>query len=528
MFLALSGTALADGGSSASLDASLASDGALADATTLDGGDGGGCQSSLECAPPAPYCDPSSARCVECLSDRNCAATTRLCDAATGRCIACAADTDCAAPTPYCDDAAARCVECRVDGNCGDVGLECLDGVCGACGDGICGPNERFYALFGVGLPGTNREDPGPITFCPEDCGPRCPDYDLDSRLGVVLETDTSDWSNRYLTCLETDGRDAAFVWTAPKAGTYYFTTFGTDADLGLGAVPGGCTPDEHSGSFCSAGGTGYVEMEFAKGDAILLVAELASDEDGPFRLRVSDSPLCAGPDGGITTDCLDPGDEPDAGLDQAGICRRNATMRGDPDCEGARCACDRCPLDYDDCAVIPGCQAVLECMTRTECIGDQCTRLETCGATLAAHGGPEGAAFRAAASLQSCALSFSCALPCTEAEDADSGAAPAEAGAPTHDAGTDAEANADAACTPAGELPCRCADGGTGTRTCHSNGSLSACDCAATPSTETTDGCGCRFGTHGPRRTGSLAAALLLLGIALRRARRGKRDPGA
>src|SRR6185312_14208908 len=118
------------------------------------------CSASGDCAAPAPYCHPVLKTCVECLSSLNCAAGL-ACDPVTGTCTGCNDDGDCSQARPYCS-AEHLCVECRTKTNCRE-GVQCVKGVCGTCGDGVCSSRERVQDLegdFGV------RD----FDVCPEDC----------------------------------------------------------------------------------------------------------------------------------------------------------------------------------------------------------------------------------------------------------------------------------------------------------------------------------------------------------------------
>ena len=133
------------------------------DAGSEDAG-AGVCHDTAECAPPKPYCDTARSVCVQCQGDANCLGIGGFCDTTLGVCAVCRTGADCYGQTPYCSRALNRCVECVSDGNCGKLGIKCVDGLCGSCGDGICSPKERS-AQFGL---------------C-SDCYAGCPAKDLKS-----------------------------------------------------------------------------------------------------------------------------------------------------------------------------------------------------------------------------------------------------------------------------------------------------------------------------------------------------------
>src|SRR5438105_4114290 len=123
------------------------------------------CHQANDCAPPTPYCDTARSECVQCVGDMNCAGIASVCDTTRGVCTNCRANTDCYGQTPYCSSTLNGCVECLSDGNCGKLGIKCVDGVCGSCGDGICSDKERnsFYPCV--------------------DCLSGCPSKDLQSKV---------------------------------------------------------------------------------------------------------------------------------------------------------------------------------------------------------------------------------------------------------------------------------------------------------------------------------------------------------
>jgi Cys-rich repeat protein len=75
------------------------------------------CASSAECPPSIPYCDPTTAMCIECLADPNCAGPKAFCGP-RGWCVECLGDAECAKGKPHCDTEQSTCAECLVDAHC--------------------------------------------------------------------------------------------------------------------------------------------------------------------------------------------------------------------------------------------------------------------------------------------------------------------------------------------------------------------------------------------------------------------------
>ncbi|MEY4545949.1 MAG: hypothetical protein RL685_2144 [Pseudomonadota bacterium] len=81
-----------------------------------------------------------------------------------------------------------------------------------------------------------------------------------------------------------------------------------------------------------------------------------------------------------------------------------------DDDC--TQCVCSSCEQQVIDCKEDAGCTAIWECLRETRCdlserAQDNC--LQACGSTIQASGGVNGASFRAAAEIRSCAATSVC-----------------------------------------------------------------------------------------------------------------------
>jgi hypothetical protein len=448
----------------------------------------GQCTSSGECAPPLPYCQPFTHTCVQCLSTRNCVAG-KFCEGATGTCASCRADDDCPSERPYCAGTEG-CVECKSDANCASYGVACYDGKCGRCGDGVCGPHEKILD-DGLGLGGPRYDPftpPVPPESCAKDCASRCPS--LKAQLNEPLEFEygaADDWD---LGCGDCKRPDVSIEFTATRAGNLHFLLeplSGVDA-YSAGIFEGGCL------GFPGGRGDLPNSLQVVSGQTSVLVLDFFGA--GKARLTISDRlPSCRN---GVCTD---------AGSSDLGkaACLAGAKSRGDPTCGGVGCACEHCPQNYGDCSLIPGCMDVLACMREAACVGEACTA--PCGRIAEPHGGVKGRAFEAASELQSCALTFSCALPCGDSRGA-------------VDAGF---TDAGAVCTRGVVTSCAC-DGGTGERTCAADGSGFG-DCACTAPKHADSGCGCEVGRRSPERPSLalIAGAALAAGFSMRkRARQG------
>lgn len=118
-------------------------------------GNASACSSSRDCAPPTPYCLPSTGVCVECVTQRNCGGSVQAyCDTTSNTCVECLLDENCTKLAPYCSTSLGLCVECLSSANCGDPGLTC-DRLNYRCVE-TCQHNEDC-----AGTPQTPYCDPG-------------------------------------------------------------------------------------------------------------------------------------------------------------------------------------------------------------------------------------------------------------------------------------------------------------------------------------------------------------------------------
>lgn len=90
-----------------------------------DAGSTDDCRAGAACPQGAPFCDPETGDCAECLAPTDCGADNRTCDPATHTCVSgCSADTACPPAAPYCNLATGECLICTRDEHCPQSTLE--------------------------------------------------------------------------------------------------------------------------------------------------------------------------------------------------------------------------------------------------------------------------------------------------------------------------------------------------------------------------------------------------------------------
>jgi hypothetical protein len=127
--------------------------------TAGTGGSGGQgptpCQTSAQCAAPAPLCDPAGGVCVQCLGNGHCSG--QICDPLTKTCVQCATPTDCNGPNtcdalthecrpscsgpegcttpdaPYCASDRGVCVQCLASVDCLEPDVPTCNVTAGRC-----------------------------------------------------------------------------------------------------------------------------------------------------------------------------------------------------------------------------------------------------------------------------------------------------------------------------------------------------------------------------------------------------------
>ncbi len=291
--------------------------------------------------------------------------------------------------------------------------LECLEnGVTGqfSCGGGLAPEDcDGDADTNGDSLPGCL--DP----TCAED--PACPDFScLDGNLGSTLSaldgqyvrrgdtgaTAVSDFSlpvGLALCGSRMPGADSAYLFTAPVAGSYLFSTAGSAYDTALVVIRGICPIDfpsaSQSGAICSdtaVGGTGEETLSIAMtaGETITVIVDSALPPTstlggGEWKLSVFKAPNC----GDSFHDRVDrlgnPEEECDPGATSTAAC--------DDDCTLVECndgylnttteGCEDGNLSEGD-----GCSALCQPEVGYDCSGGPC--LEVCGDGIVVPGGLE------------------------------------------------------------------------------------------------------------------------------------------
>jgi len=192
----------------------------------------------------------------------------------------------------------------------------------------------------------------------------------VEGRLGT-LSIPTSGLRDVYQSFCGGSGMDAFVEWKAPKTGDFRFSSPGST----LSIIDGGCGFD--SGMSCGPDGIFFSANE---GGAVLVIVEAGAGFTGPaIELTVEEvtAPPQPGCEGGV---CGGDGGQGDRGK---ALCLGNARDRGEAVCAGVECACSHCGQDYDDCAVIPGCAALRECMAEKSCVGAECYTSGACRAVI-------------------------------------------------------------------------------------------------------------------------------------------------
>jgi hypothetical protein len=172
------------------------------------------------------------------------------------------------------------------------------------------------------------------------------------------------------------------------------------------------------------------VRQSMAKGATAIIVVETGRARAESVSVEITcpdaDCPPAPPDSGGAT-----PGDH------GTGACLAASAARGEARCSAIDCACSHCPQDYDDCATVPGCREILRCMTAQRCVANECLDEVGCRDVIQTYGGASGPPFQTSSRLQSCGLTFACALPCDAVNEPKDAAAPrpdAEAGVPGRD----------------------------------------------------------------------------------------------
>ncbi|MCC6214110.1 MAG: hypothetical protein IT376_04535 [Polyangiaceae bacterium] len=105
--------------------------GGTSGASGTGGGGGGPCSTSLDCASPAPICDPLPGECVECLLDTDCAGAARCRDRACQEVRTCVNSLDCTGlgDRTICHPTTKTCEECAIAADCPGT-ADCVASQC--------------------------------------------------------------------------------------------------------------------------------------------------------------------------------------------------------------------------------------------------------------------------------------------------------------------------------------------------------------------------------------------------------------
>ena len=200
--------------------------------------------------------------------------------------IDCIADPACTGIIPpdetACDDGADNggdgFVDCEDPDCVGDAACVGYDPAATDCANGI---DSDFDGLYGC-LDADCASDPA--------CDTSQGDYDLGSAVGSSVATGTTvgqgdEWSQ---TCAASAAEDVAYLWTAPTAGTYTFTTVGSSYDTALAAWSAtGLTSDA-----CDDDGGGSLTSSFSltlhAGERLVLVVDGYSTNAGDYVLNIT------------------------------------------------------------------------------------------------------------------------------------------------------------------------------------------------------------------------------------------------
>ena len=95
------------------------------------------CLSDADCVSGAPFCNPSTGKCVGCVEDQHCEEPTGICDTELGTCVGCLKDEHCSDPTPVCSPFLFQCVQCHSPEDCANPLPVCdtATHVCKGCVD---------------------------------------------------------------------------------------------------------------------------------------------------------------------------------------------------------------------------------------------------------------------------------------------------------------------------------------------------------------------------------------------------------
>jgi hypothetical protein len=135
-------------------------------------------------------------------------------------------------------------------------------------------------------------EDAGPAP----DAGPTCPENDLGMAEGdaVAMGTTAGAGDDLGAECVDPGGEDIAYLWTAPRAGSFIFDTNGSTADTALHVHRATCT-GELVACDDDGGGPDYasrVATDVTAGEVFVIVVDsYDATTSGDFVLNITEGP---------------------------------------------------------------------------------------------------------------------------------------------------------------------------------------------------------------------------------------------
>ncbi|HEX6274540.1 MAG TPA: S8 family serine peptidase [Polyangiaceae bacterium] len=176
------------------------------------------------------------------------------------------------------------------------IGVRVVRACAPECGARLCGPDPACGTLCGRCSAGNACRSDG--TCEPFAAG--CPAAALGSVLGSAVATGaTAGGSSLLASCGGETAPEAAFAWSAPRAGRYVFSTEGSAFDTLLSIRRGGCGGTEVACGDDTTDITSTVLVELEAGDAVTAVVDGFDGDFGDFSLGIHEV-LC--PDAELAT----------------------------------------------------------------------------------------------------------------------------------------------------------------------------------------------------------------------------------
>lgn len=230
------------------------------------------------------------------------------------------------------------------------VSCDPREGTTCRAGVGECVRIGSYLCVGGVlqcsvtaGTPGAERCGNGLDDDCDgladEGCptSSTCPEQDLGSATGTAVAFGTTVGSGDDVAsgCSSSGAEDVAFRWTAPRAGTFTFTTEGASYDTVLALRSGSCGGAELTcnDDFAGLGNRSSVTAALAAGQSVVIVVDGYSSLAGSYMLNIMTGSTCA------------------------------------PACAGRECGSDGCGGSCGTCAGGAACLADGRCPSTSTCL---------------------------------------------------------------------------------------------------------------------------------------------------------------